>query len=1851
MQRKPPRNDLMEIFQALGRVYQRTQKNDQAIKVWGRLEALFPDDPRIQEQIASALAEEDQPAQALPRFEVLARKVADPFRQVQLSMQAAELKVRLGRSDEALKDFEGMLAKLRPDSWLHKEVRRKIEEVFLRNDDSAGLVSYYESRTKKEPEDVEALVRLGRTLAGMGRVAEAQGWYEKAIKLAPSRRELRLALISQLASDQKYAEAAAQYEALDRSDPNNPDTLRDWGGLVLRDVSRPQAERKAAAAAIWRKLLDARPNDPVTTAQVADLMRQAELVDDALALYRKASAQATGNPQYDEYLGEYLHQLKRPAEAMAAWGKIADGPNRTAKNLGRLGEVLAGFGYLKEAVGPLSEAVQLDKDDFDLRLKLAELSHRLEKFDDAEVQLMAAAKLAEKDEQKTAVLESRVKNDLAASRLPQKIASMRKDLEAGRGATAEGWSALARYLEADGKLPEAVRAADRAVKVEPRSVPAWAMAARLRESAGNLADAADALRRLAEIDRKNRTEYLTGIAKLESRLGRVDGAIKAGHDLLAAAPGNPESYEFFAQLCFQLGRSEEGLDALRRAVRVNPNDTKITLTLAETLAGMYRTDEAIEMYWRAFDKAGELDDRLGVVSKLTELYLQRNQFDRLLTRLQHQERDARAGAAAGAGQTQQRDVAICRAQAYASSGDLGAARAEIEPLLAANPRDTKLLHQLSKLAEEEGDFEGAARYQKQFNDLASTDESTARLAQLYARSGDLEEAQVVWSKMASDKNESAHRILQAIDSLLGHRKVQPVVEITETMVRKEPGDWEALYRQGEALAGINKPEAAERAFRALLALGIADDEKSAIVKARTRDPKLQGEGARQSSTIRKASVPLEDRIGQVYEMRMASQLESRSYYSYSGQVSAWAPQDFGQSRMAALGWIVGLAERQGSAKGDEVVAAFRKAAEKTPADLRAIWDWFYFCEMRYDNAGAFAAAGALSRAAPTDPLALWAYLYALGGRQLGLGMRYYANASRDIGRKDNTPALDKDELDHVLACYQGLRTRRPELAQAQILQNVADELRRAKRVEDEERFYRDAIAGSAQLAQIAGAFTLAARRGDVDGLTQLLDRYERLQAGRSMSYYYTGAYYFQGPGPSLSQGMSVCGERKAYSDVLKLLDYELSALRRRIERQSPGAAARANRARYASNGPGYVPRYQVWVGKNYRYMPIDFQLPNEYFDDTDIQVLRTAFEIYRRDDLLSDLVGHFRSQADAAPTPADAVYPRLCLSYILWWNDDKDEAIAEFSRVAEASRTESDLRLELAELLEQQGERADALAMADAVQPMDNATMKRREELALRVSVLTGNLDRARQAAERLFGLRLDTDTQVRLAGQMHQLGLHELAEAVLGRARRRAGNKAAALVAMMLQYQRQDKLDVAVQVAMQILRSTTAIRQVNPNVYNADDPEVARTAAIGVLSRSGRLAQLIDKANEQLKKTPNAIQLRKALADYYKAAGKREEAHAELARIVSLRPDDVNLRFQVAQQLVQEGQAAAAIEHYKYILKNDPSLLSQYFYPVKNAFQQANKTEELLGLVEQLDLRQIGYPYYIMQLVGTVLNDDKLHDRAMPLLRKAWDAFPDYRSYLFSDTDNEQIWKYPEMYDYARDSVVPRPESFSAPMQWEYFETTQSTGQNGRTTSVVSKMLDMAASQGRLEELSAQVDAVRKALPNWTAGDVVRALVDCRLGRFDQSQAVVRRFLDQTKDEPLSTNVFGAIGGEFEDHAQTRDLALDLYEASIYRIADGPYYRLNFNEGPAKRLVAIYVSEGRIDDARRVLLDFVKYDDGVYCLQPRIYAPDEAASARRRGEQAGRIGALAGCRLDLRPGPRGRAGDPAGQPAVYRGP
>ncbi len=524
------------------------------------------------------------------------------------------------------------------------------------------------------------------------------------------------------------------------------------------------------------------------------------MTDEAIALYKRAIELAPDAPQYREYLGEYYHGLKRPEDALATWRPIAEGANRNAKNLARLGEVFSGFGYRKEAVAAFADAVALEKDDFNLRLRYAELLHLDGRNDDALAQIDAAAKLAGNAEESESVLQAQIKVYQATDTLTARTAALQKELDADKDAPAQRWHRLARYYETSRQMAEATAAIGKAVALDGKSIPILASAARIHETGGNLLLAAETNRKLAALDRRFRTEYLTAVAKLEARLGRRAEAIQAGRDLLAAAPGNPDHYKFFAELCFQLGEGEEGLESLRRSVRANPSEPQGLLTLANALAERFRTGEAIELFWRAFEKSNDLEGKLGIVSRLTELYLQNNQFDRLLERLERERREA----------DKQREMTICLAQAYQAAGDLGTARQQLERLLSENSRDTQLLQQLSQLAEREGDNIVALKYQRQLAQAApNSHDARLRLAQLLVKAGESDEAATIWVQLVAGETEP-HRNLQAIDSLLAHGKADAVLAITRRLLTQKPGNWELLYREGAALADLHRQDEAGR---------------------------------------------------------------------------------------------------------------------------------------------------------------------------------------------------------------------------------------------------------------------------------------------------------------------------------------------------------------------------------------------------------------------------------------------------------------------------------------------------------------------------------------------------------------------------------------------------------------------------------------------------------------------------------------------------------------------------------------------------------------------------------------------------------------------------------------------------------------------------------------------------------------------------------------------------------------------------------------------------------------------------------------------------------------------------------
>ena len=359
---RPAKTDLLEIYKELARTLQRSQQDAKALAAWQQLENLFPGDLRVKEQIAIALAQDGRWQDALTRYEAMAKDSKNPDQRVQANLSAGDLMIQFGRPQDAIQLLETQLETLDADSWLYKEIRRRIEATFRGRDDLPGLVAYYENWIKQHPEDVDAMARLGRTLSLQNQTADAATWYGKAIELAPTTVALRESLIEQLVRDNRLSDAIVKYEQMAKFDAGNLDHIEAWGQLNLSNKNLPLEERQTKAAAVWERLLTNRAEDPVTIARLAALLRRAELRDRAIALYLSAIEKSPNDPQFREYLGEYLHQLQRTDEAVAVWMEIAAGDRRSKANLIRLGEVLNRFGQLELALAAMRDACSLNPD-------------------------------------------------------------------------------------------------------------------------------------------------------------------------------------------------------------------------------------------------------------------------------------------------------------------------------------------------------------------------------------------------------------------------------------------------------------------------------------------------------------------------------------------------------------------------------------------------------------------------------------------------------------------------------------------------------------------------------------------------------------------------------------------------------------------------------------------------------------------------------------------------------------------------------------------------------------------------------------------------------------------------------------------------------------------------------------------------------------------------------------------------------------------------------------------------------------------------------------------------------------------------------------------------------------------------------------------------------------------------------------------------------------------------------------------------------------------------------------------------------------------------------------------------
>jgi tetratricopeptide (TPR) repeat protein len=235
-------------------------------------------------------------------------------------------------------------AKLREASTLHQQGRL------------ADAERVYSDVLWRQPNHLDALIRIGVIAAQTGRAERAAELFRKAIKLnstiAAVHRNLGMALFEL----KRFKEALASY---DRAIALKQDyaECHNSRGLALQELKRPAEALVAYDKAIALKpdFAEAHYNRGIT---LHDLRRPAE----ALAAYDKATALKLNFAEAYYSRGRVLEELRRPEEALAAYERaIALKPAFAEAHTGR-GNILQERRLLEEALASHDQAIALKPD-------------------------------------------------------------------------------------------------------------------------------------------------------------------------------------------------------------------------------------------------------------------------------------------------------------------------------------------------------------------------------------------------------------------------------------------------------------------------------------------------------------------------------------------------------------------------------------------------------------------------------------------------------------------------------------------------------------------------------------------------------------------------------------------------------------------------------------------------------------------------------------------------------------------------------------------------------------------------------------------------------------------------------------------------------------------------------------------------------------------------------------------------------------------------------------------------------------------------------------------------------------------------------------------------------------------------------------------------------------------------------------------------------------------------------------------------------------------------------------------------------------------------------------------------
>lgn len=796
----------------------------EAAETWERLVARDPDDAALRRRLVRTYEENGLPEPAIVHLEYLTSH-AEPAERALAFRDLARLRETRGDFEPAREALESGLALTARDNWLHAELGLSLIRLYQRAGRAPELQARWEAEAAKSPKDLDLYARLETLAREQGDPAAQRRWLERVVALAPGDREDARRLARLLAEAGERERAAAMYDAFLKNRP------RDLEIVLARADLDVQMGREPAAVA----RLEA-PGDDAWKAAALEFFLRHHL--DAAAERRLRGEAAAGGEEPSLALAKFLFSRRKPAEGRAALEAfIAAAPDPAAR-VHRLERAAEGYRqadqtddalrcwdeaarFAPDSPAPLAAAANAlaargDAAGAAERMRRAvdltpagpartEADHRL-------FGLLNSAPPASADAGRTASgfslrhgpAERRGSLTPAAAEQIRLLAAA-----AGDHPSVDNFLRLARW-QSWARFPrEAAAAAERAVALEPSSLPAHEFLVSLATESG---DRGESVRRIGEMltaDPEHKAHWLKALADLRIEDGDLDRALAFYQQLVRESPASFDALSDLAIAQQRAGRwydaelTWERAYALAGATPQQRADARRPLLAALERLGEF--PRARDILQAATDRASTLAEQRDEFHQLADFCARHDLLAPLATH--YQERLA----------AQPQDFFTLTALAELRRGEQSYAL--LTRALYSSPDPAETLRALVNAAEALGHEEAAIAHQRHLVALSQPDSSEAseKLAALEAANLEDDAAARTWEGIVAKFPRDAGVLGRAADFYEAAGDPERARSALRRLAALGPSDIKRLYRLGRLDAAAGDVTAARQSFYAVLA--------------------------------------------------------------------------------------------------------------------------------------------------------------------------------------------------------------------------------------------------------------------------------------------------------------------------------------------------------------------------------------------------------------------------------------------------------------------------------------------------------------------------------------------------------------------------------------------------------------------------------------------------------------------------------------------------------------------------------------------------------------------------------------------------------------------------------------------------------------------------------------------------------------------------------------------------------------------------------------------------------------------------------------------------------------------------